>query len=730
MGELTLAERLRSARSRSFVGRTQELDLFRAALTVPMPPTFSLLWLHGPGGIGKSTLLRRFADEAEAVGERPILVDARQLEVTPGGFDRAVGATSDGTNSGGTNSGGTNSGGINSGGINSARLVLLVDTAEALRPLDAWLREEYLPRLPGSALIVLAGRDAPDDRWRADLGWSQQLRTLALGNLEPDAVTAYLAHRGVAPDEVPEVLSLTHGHPLAVALLVDVIAQQPALTGSRPGLPRAAYADVVTILLERFVGEVPDPVHRAALNVLGHARVTTEDLLLVAGIGPEQIGECFAWLRSLSFVQTDAFGLRPHDLARTVLDDELRWRDRRGWTALRGRLREHYLARAAAGNPRERSRAVADLLWFNRESPVLRPYLSWDTAFGLWWQPATAADLGPILELVAAHEGPESVRLHRMWWELQPEAFCVIRDRPDRVHGFFVQLRLNELTDDAGADPFARLAFEHVRRTAPLRAGEHLRVIRSWIGRDGYHRPTPTHQTLTGATTATWLTEPGLAVSVAYMSDRLLWTPMFDLVDYTPAPAAEVSLAGREYTAYVHDWRVTPPIAWLDLLGGAEGDRKAAPRPGSAPAALVVLSRPEFEAAVREALKAASRPAVLSRNPLLRSRVVHDRLGDQHQDQDQDQAGAAQLREVLVEAVGRLALDPRGQRSARALEVTYLKPASTQEAAAARLSLPFSTYRRHLTAGIAAVTQDLWQRELHGGGQSGRPAGPEPLSRW
>jgi hypothetical protein len=50
----------------------------------------------------------------------------------------------------------------------------------------------------------------------------------------------------------------------------------------------------------------------------------------------------------------------------------------------------------------------------------------------------------------------------------------------------------------------------------------------------------------------------------------------------------------------------------------------------------------------------------------------------------------------------------------RILAATYFKGAATQEAAAQRLRLPFSTYRRHLAAGIERVTAWLWCRELHG----------------
>lgn len=50
--------------------------------------------------------------------------------------------------------------------------------------------------------------------------------------------------------------------------------------------------------------------------------------------------------------------------------------------------------------------------------------------------------------------------------------------------------------------------------------------------------------------------------------------------------------------------------------------------------------------------------------------------------------------------------------------MTYRRGAPTQEAAAERLDLPFTTYRRHLLAGIERVAEDLWHRELYGTNQS------------
>jgi hypothetical protein len=89
------------------------------------------------------------------------------------------------------------------------------------------------------------------------------------------------------------------------------------------------------------------------------------------------------------------------------------------------------------------------------------------------------------------------------------------------------------------------------------------------------------------------------------------------------------------------------------------------------PAPLLVLSEPEFKAAVRQALRDYTRPAALAANPLLRSRLATQAPGGAP-------ATAATLR------------------------------------AAERLGLPLSTYRYHLAGGLRRVTERLWRAELYG----------------
>ena len=55
-----LAGRLSRERQRRFVGRLAERDLFRSAVTADELP-FNVLYVYGPGGVGKTALLREFA---------------------------------------------------------------------------------------------------------------------------------------------------------------------------------------------------------------------------------------------------------------------------------------------------------------------------------------------------------------------------------------------------------------------------------------------------------------------------------------------------------------------------------------------------------------------------------------------------------------------------------------------------------------------------------------------
>jgi hypothetical protein len=223
-----LADRLALARRGRFVGREAELSLFQSALTAEEAP-FAVLHIHGPGGVGKTTLLRAFRRMAEERGRPVVYLDGRNVEPSPTGFLVGLRETMGAQTS------------IPMGDL--AALVsawptagiLLVDTSEALTVIDGWLRERFLPQLPAQSLVVMAGRKPPSAAWRTDVEWADLTRVLPLSNLTPEESRSFLAARSVPDEHHDEVLALTHGHPLALALVADAFRDAELLAAAVHG---------------------------------------------------------------------------------------------------------------------------------------------------------------------------------------------------------------------------------------------------------------------------------------------------------------------------------------------------------------------------------------------------------------------------------------------------------------------------------------------------------------
>ena len=207
----TLGDLLASRRQRRFVGRASEVELFRVALESPEPP-FLLLHIHGPPGIGKTSLLDVYAGLAADAGATVVRLDGRELVPSPQAVLEALGEVLEVPAGDGAIAGPPDGG----------RLVVLCDTYERLAPLDDWVRTRLLPRLPATALTVVAGRAAPGSAWRADPAWRELLRVVSLRNLSPDDSRQYLHACGVDPARHDQLVESAHGHPLGLSLLADV----------------------------------------------------------------------------------------------------------------------------------------------------------------------------------------------------------------------------------------------------------------------------------------------------------------------------------------------------------------------------------------------------------------------------------------------------------------------------------------------------------------------------
>ena len=180
-----LIDRLNSTRRRRFIGRSAELALFSGALAAAEPPFF-VLYVHGPGGVGKTALLAQFAHLAQAAGVTAVTLDARNLEPTAAAFQGNLSLAL----------------GIDPGQSpiealtqRTGRAVILVDTYELMAPLDDWL-----------VFHIVFGKTVPDVSLNAiaNLGYAEgrfgREQEIEVGHYSGESNVIYwLRKRGIEP---------------------------------------------------------------------------------------------------------------------------------------------------------------------------------------------------------------------------------------------------------------------------------------------------------------------------------------------------------------------------------------------------------------------------------------------------------------------------------------------------------------------------------------------------
>nr|BEK64468.1 ATP-binding protein [Kitasatospora purpeofusca] len=662
----SVKQRLSSARVQAFVGRDEEFDGFVRALAGDPQAPFAF-YLVGPGGIGKSTLLRRLADHARSTGRLLLELDGRFVGRDPADFERSAAPF-----------------------LDIPGTVLFVDSFEHCQWLESWLWQRFLPRAADDTLVVLAGRLAPQPQWTADPAWSGLLRVLELGPFSETQARSLLSTAQVPPQLRERVLRFAGGNPLALSLAAAAREDD----WSREGV-WAPSADVLRTLLSGLVGEVPTAAHRRALEVAAQAWSTSEELL-AAVLPDEDAHPLFGWLRGLPFMESTHRGLHPHDAARETLAADLRWRAPNAFVEMRRRLAEEYL-RLLREAPEEQVWTVTDELFhLFRDGELVARLRTWSREEEVHDRPLHPEDLDTVLRMATETEGPESAELVRYWARRQPQAFSVYRlVSTGRVVAFTARLALLAPADpeDLATDPVVAAAWAYTEATAPVRPGEHIGVSRFTVYPERYQVPSRVIDLSSSRAQAESARARARAYGFAVWRDADTWAARVrgSLTDTGARPR----VGAHTYGVFGVDWRQLPVETWLRHL------MTSTPVPAQAGPSGV--SRTAFDQAVREAFTHWRDPGAFAACALLRTRLAAD-LDEP----------VEELRALLRQAVDDLAQDPRGARAREALTAGYFSGAPTQEGAARRLGLPYGTYRRHLRQGLDLLCEALWEQELHG----------------
>lgn len=675
-----LARRLAAARERAFVGRERERAVFRDALSGDSPA--AVLWVHGPGGIGKSTLTRLWVREALQAGRSVVEIDGRFVGRVPQDFERAAAAV-----------------------LEDGAAVLVVDSFDMCQWLEGWLRERFLPRLADGALVVLSGRTPPEAEWSVDPGWAQALAVLELPPMTPEQAGALLAARGVGAADVPAVAGFAGGNPLALSLAAAVV--QGAADEERDWTPTG---EVLATLMTRLIGEVPSAAHRRALEVAAQAYATTEELLHAA-LPDEDAGALFGWLRGLPFMESAPQGLFPHDAARETLVADLRWRAPQAYDAIRRRLLRVYFRDAREAPDSRMLEAMGRAFYLYRDVRLVGAMYSWSRQGGVHEDDMEPEHLPRVLRLCRAAEGEVSAELVSYWYARQPQAFHVFRDvRSGEIVAFSAHLVLPVPADpeDVATDPVVAAAWSYSDATSPARPGEHISITRFAVYPEAYEQPSPVLELnhwrgLVEAYRAT-----GRAHDFDVYQDMEAWAVRFGSA--MADSGRRVRVGDATYGLFVSDWRLESFEEWFDAVvsgdvpasvgdQGAVADRRSLPPETRTDSP---LERGDFDEYVRLALQTWRRPEAFASNRLLRRAFLTAGGGDP----------VVALRAMVQEAVDDMRTDLSGVKAHAALVATYFSGAPTQEAAARRLGLPFGTYRRHLRAAVGHVSDVLWKAEV------------------
>jgi hypothetical protein len=517
-------------------------DLLRAEARV--------IYLHGIAGVGKSALVRGFAERAKEAGATVVELDCRGIEPTSRGLREAV-----------------------MGGEEGAQLVdhleglvppvlLVLDHYEVFRLMDTWLRQVFVPAMPLGVSLLLAGRERPVAAWFPVEGF----RSLPLGPLgAPEALTL-LERLHVGRGAAGRLNRIARGHPLALILASAGVAERPDLR-----LEDAALTRVVAELTRLYLADVEDPECRQALEACSVVRRVTEPLL-AAMLGRSEVGEIMLRLLDAPFVDAGRDGLVVHEAVRDAAAEFLRGTNptryrryrRAAWRELRAEIRD---ARAS-----ELWRYTADMLYLI-DNPVVREAFFPSDTQSLTVEPATPQDAAAVRAITACHEGPDAAAILERWWFQEPQTFSVVRDRDGAVTGYFMLvdgplLRRSRVRGDPVLEAWAHDLHEH-----PLPKGQVALGLRRWLDAERGELPCASQA-------ACWLDvkreymalRPMLRRMYVVVHDVPTYWPVVENLGFRPLEDGAVLLDGRMYTTVVLDFGPASVDGWLSsLLGGELG---------------------------------------------------------------------------------------------------------------------------------------------------------------
>jgi len=667
----TLAERLAVRDAQRFVGRERELAFFDS-LFADDPPAQVVL-IHGPGGIGKSTLLREVARRGTRKGWTTRLVEGRDLAPVPGEIESALGDVS-----------------------TDAQPLILFDTYERMAAADGWLRGRLLPSLPARSVVVLAGRTAPEPAWFEN-GWERLAVELKLEPMPADAALSLVRAHGLADgDLAQQLIAWADGSPLALALAADAAVRDG---GSWAPHSVHEHPNLVQAILHRIAKTELDGGNLDVVAVAAIARAC--DAPMFADVLPEiDAAAAERWLRERTFAEPVAGGVALHEIVRQAMRSDLRARDPERDRELRRRIADHLFMKGLKAGPR----TVVDL-----SELVENPAIRW--GFGADGSTTHRPDLWRPEDATVAQANILKKPAGATWWGLTkplldqaPERVVTVRDARDQLCGIAIAVTPENAPPVAEQDPCLGPWLAHARAE---HAGDEVLIWRDSIDFVGHGDvSSPVLSILntaailrSGLNNPRWSyipIDPSNPAAVAF-AKAVNTTHLVDLdchvedrsVQCHQVDHSDAGMLGGMRAAVYGELGLGAPGAVrlggdLETLGEAilAAEEDAAPR------------EPVTPELVRDALRSLHQPVELAASPLARGATPEER--------------AASVRSEVEDAVAHaFGGSPDEQLLQAIVRRGYLDPDGSHELAADELHVSRATYFRRLKVASARVADYL-----------------------
>ncbi len=637
---------------------------FFDSLFVDDPPAQVVL-VHGPGGIGKSTLLREVARRGAQRGWTAQIVEGRDLAPVPGEIESALGDITD-----------------------APRPLILFDTYERMSAADGWLRGRLLPSLPAHALVVLAGRTAPDPGW-FEGGWERLAVELKLEPMPADAALNLIKAHGVDDgDLAQQLIAWANGSPLALALAADAVQRDG--TPWTPVRSIHEHPNLVQAILHRIARTELDGGNLDVAAVAAIARVCDEPML--RDVLPEVDHQAaYTWLRERTFSEPVAGGIALHEIVRQAMRADLRARDPERDRELRRRIADHLFLRGLRAGPR----TVVDLAEL-----VENPAVRW--GFGADGSTTHRPDLWRVEDLPTARERILAKDDGPVWWdstrrilEGAPDRVVAVRDAHDTLCGIAIAVTPDNAPAVAEQDVCLGPWLAHAREA---HAGEEVLIWRDSIDFVAHGDSS----------------SPVLSIlNTAAILRSGLNNPRWSYIPIDPSNEAAVAFARAVNTTHLDHLDIDLGAKLVQchqidhaadgLLGGVRSavyGELGLGTPGPIQRREETVLVPDGDGApvtldaVRDALRNLHQPLTLATSPLATGTTTEHR--------------AASVRAEVQDAVANAFGDsPAEQLLRRIVQRGYLDPDGSHELAADELHVSRATYFRRLRTASQRVADYL-----------------------